>query len=56
MTDWRQVGWCDVCEWTLDNGGDGDGVICPDCGFDSRKAQTAREAESPGTEPEASQP
>lgn len=38
MTDWRQLGWCDRCEITLDNGLDGDGVVCPDCGFDSRAA------------------
>jgi len=45
MTDWRQMGWCDVCEITLDNGAPGDGVICAKCGFDSRKAQEQREAE-----------
>lgn len=42
MTDWRQVGWCDRCEVTLDNGGPGDGIVCPECGFDSRKAQEER--------------
>lgn len=45
MTDWRKIGWCDRCEWTLNNGPEGDGEICPECGFDSRKAQEERLAE-----------
>lgn len=51
MTDWRQLGWCDVCEITLTNGADGDGVICPDCGFDSRIAEANRLREQHLREP-----
>jgi hypothetical protein len=44
MTDWAQAGWCDRCEMTLDNGGAGDGLVCPVCGFDSGKAEAERKA------------
>lgn len=45
MTNWRQIGWCDKCEWTLNNGGPGNGIVCSECGFDSRRAQVERYAE-----------
>jgi len=47
VTNWRQIGWCDKCEWTLDNDlpNNQDGYVCDECGFDSRCAREDRAVE-----------
>lgn len=45
MTNWRSLGWCDVCEITLGNGYGEFDEPCPECGFDPKRAQAEREAE-----------